>query len=501
MAAGALTIGMLSGWSGPGASRITREATQPAAARAAQTARAGAGAPGSGRSLELGPQAGEVGKPGHRPFASSADCGPTNGAGQAPWPTFGGNLARSGDGVGVPHAAGKLHQKWETQLDGAIYGQPLVAGGCLYVATENDTVYALDATTGVLRWRTHLASPVTSGLACAGDIDPSGITGTPALDAAAGTLWAVILTDVNGTAAHQVVELDASNGQLLRRQAIAMPGRDPTAEQERGALAISGGNVYIPFGGLYGDCGNYVGGVVSVPEAAGHVPGYWEVPTAREGGMWEPGGPDVLPDGNLLIADGNGAAGPGQPFDKSDAVIELSPGLKLIGYFAPTDWVQLNQSDGDLDSTGPAVLPHGMALEIGKAGVAYLVDTSHLGGVGGEVASVQVCGGGAYGADAVSGGTVYIPCGSGMQAVRASGRSLHVLWHSSGGSIGSPVVAGARVWEETNSGTLQGFNPATGQVVQTFNFPNPVTHFPWVVAVGSTLYAPDGMGVVALGGL
>jgi polyvinyl alcohol dehydrogenase (cytochrome) len=432
-------------------------------------------------------------------LSQTTGCGPTSGRGQAPWPEFDGNGARSGVGVSVAAPAGQVHQQWKTPvLDGAAYAQPLVAGGCLFVATEDNSVYAFNTSSGQLVWHTHLAVPVTSGLPC-GDIDPSGITGTPALDPATGMLWVVVLTNSGGGPSHQVVELKASTGQVERRQDIAMPGRLAAAEQERGALAVADGNVYIPLGGLFGDCSNYVGGVVSVPEKAGHAPGYWAVPTARGAGMWEPSGPDVLANGDLLIADGNGAASPGEPFDDSDAVIELSPSLRAVGDFAPSDWAQLNETDGDLDSTGPAVLPGSMSLIVGKAGTGYLLDTGHLGGVGGQVGSTQVCEGtGAFGADAVAGETVYVPCTDGLAAVAVSGRALHVLWHSSGGGEGSPVVAGGKVWEETPQGALFGINAATGAVSEELSFPSPVTHFPWLVAVGSNLYAPDGSSVVAL---
>ena len=440
-----------------------------------------------------------AGPSGGGPSGGGKACGPTNGGGEAPWPQFGGTGAHTGVGVSAAALAGPLRQEWTTPaLDGAVYGEPLVAGGCLFVATENDSIYAFSATTGGLRWQVHLAAPVTAGLPC-GDIDPSGITGTPVLDAAHGSLWAVVATSGSGGPTHELVELKASTGQVERRQAFAMPGRSAAAEQERGALTVAHGNVYVPMGGLFGDCSNYAGGVVSVPEASGHSPGYFEVPTARGAGMWEPSGPDVLANGDLLIADGNGAAGPGQSFDGSNAVIELSAGLKMTAYFAPSEWAAWDEDDLDLGSSGPAVLPGGMAFQAGKSGTGYLVDTSRLGGVGGQVASLQVCNGtGAFGADAVSGETVYVPCTNGLTALSVTGRSMHIVWHSSGGGEGSPVVAGSRVWEETPNGSLYGINASTGSIGETFSFPAPATHFPWVIAVDGTLYAPDGQRVTAL---
>jgi outer membrane protein assembly factor BamB len=436
------------------------------------------------------------------PHASpDAGCGPTGGAGEAPWPVFGGGPEHPADDPSAPGRAGRLRRVWESpQLDGAAYGQALVAGGCVYVATEDDSVYALDALNGSVRWRAHLASPVTGGLPC-GDISPSGITGTPVLDPLSGLIWAAIVSDGAHGAFHQLVGLSALDGRVVRRQRLSVPGTAPAAEQQRAALVAGGGNVYVAFGGLYGDCSNYLGAVASVPETGARPPVYWHVPTARGAGIWEPGGPDILPDGRLLLADGNGAAGANQPFDGSNAVYELTPGLAVAGYFAPSDWAKLNGSDLDLGSTGPAVLPGGLALAVGKDGVGYLVSTTHPGGTGHPVASGFICSGGAYGSDAVSGATVYVPCSSGVTAVAVGRRSFHVIWRASAGGAGELVVAGGEVFEETGDGRLVGLASSDGKPVQALDLPALATHFPWLVAVGSRLYAPAANRVVAFSGL
>jgi outer membrane protein assembly factor BamB len=419
----------------------------------------------------------------------------------AQWAEFGGNWGRADAGTGRAVAAARLTTRWRTPgLDGAIYAQPLVAGGCLLVATENDSVYAFNDADGRLVWRAHLASPVTSGLPC-GNIDPSGITGTPVVDAAHDALWVVVLTTSGGRPQHQLVELSLASGRTERRQVLSVPGRNPAAEQQRSALALSGSQVYAAFGGLFGDCDNYAGAVARASTAKASAIAYWSVPTGRGAAIWAPGGPAVLPDGELLVATGNGSAQPGQRFDGSNAVIQLSPALKMTSYFAPPNWAQLNQTDGDLGSTAPVLLPGGRAFEVGKTGTGYLIGTAHLGGVAGEVASAPVCSGGAYGADAVSGSTVYVPCTSGVVAVKAGRADLRVVWRSTSGGGGSPVVAGGRVWEDTRGGSLVELMPSTGRLVATRALPSPVTDFPWLVPVGTTLYASGGDYVVALGGL
>jgi len=371
------------------------------------------------------------------------------------------------------------------------------------VATENNTVYALDEGTGAVRWRVHVATPVTSNLPC-GNIDPSGVTGAPVLNPATGDLFVAVLTYLHGTPGHELVVLAASDGRVVREQPFAVPGKNPAAEQQRSALDEEDGNVYIALGGLYGDCNAYWGAIVSVPQSGG-TPGYWHVPTQNQAGIWEPGGPDVLPDGDLLFADGNGAGGPGQPFDGSNGVFELSPALHEVGVFGPTNWVQLNQQDLDLGSSAPAVLPGGVAVVVGKQGLAYLLDLAHLGGVGGQLAEAQVCPGsagqGAYGADAVDGHTVYFPCTSGPVAVQVHGRSLHVLWTASAGGTGVLMVAGSKLFEEDRDGTLYAFDIDNGRVVQEIHLAASGSDFPWVIALDDVLYAPNGSSIEAFSGL
>ena len=427
-------------------------------------------------------------------------CGSTSG--NAPWPNYGGNLAHSNLGVNVTGTPTTLSQAWMAGVDGAVYGQSLLAGGCLYVGTENDTVYAIDAANGLVVWHVHLATPVTSGLPC-GDISPSGITGTPAIDPATGVLWVVINTDVSGSPAHELVSMNSTNGNVLSTQVLAVPGTDPTAQGVRSAVDVANGDVYVTFGGLYGDCGSYLGAVAAVPETGGS-PTWYKVPTSNQAGMWEPGGPDILSNGDLLVADGNGAAGPGQPFDGGDAVIELTPNLSSAQYFAPSNWATLNSTDEDLGDTAPSVLPGNLGFQVGKNGTGYLFSTTTLGGVGGELYSAQICDttdDANYGGSAVSGDIVYVPCSDGITAVSVSGNSFSILWHSSGGGLGSIVLAGGDLFEQVQNGTLYEINASNGAVLQSLSLAAPGAHWPSLIVVGSTLYVENGGNMEAFSGV
>ncbi len=105
------------------------------------------------------------------------------------WWTYHRDPARSGVNAELA-AAGRVGASWTTNLDGAVYAQPLVVGGTLIAATENDSLYGLDPGTGAVRWRTHVASPVSRSALPCGNIDPLGITGTPAYDPASKLVFA-----------------------------------------------------------------------------------------------------------------------------------------------------------------------------------------------------------------------------------------------------------------------------------------------------------------------
>src|SRR5450755_2375904 len=183
------------------------------------------------------------------PVSPSASTAPAAPSGQdADWPTYDRTADRSGVSVSSP-AAGSVRSSWTVSVDGPVYAQPLIGGSEVIIATANDTVYALNESTGAVRWSRHLASPVPSGLPC-GNVDPSGITGTPVADTAAGRLWLVTFT-AQPAYRHTLWALSLSTGATVSQRAIDLSGSDPKAQQERGALTLLGSRVYVPFGGLY----------------------------------------------------------------------------------------------------------------------------------------------------------------------------------------------------------------------------------------------------------
>ena len=365
------------------------------------------------------------------------------------------------------------------------------------VATENDSLYALDQATGKVLWRAHVGTPVPlSELPC-GNIDPLGITGTPVYDASSGIVYAVAETSGYH---HVLVGISASDGRLEVERDIPAPDGQPRYDQQRPALTLQGGRVYVAFGGLAGDCGPYRGSVVGIPvSGSGPIISY-VVPTPREGAIWAPGGPVTGPDGTLYVSVGNGSEA-STSFDDSDSVTALSPDLHRTGVFAPVTWHGDNASDLDLGSTQPALLPGGMLLADGKSGTAYLVSSARLGGVGGQVDQAQVCP--AFGTAAVQGSTVYEPCEQGgLAAVSTAGSKIRVLWRGPENAWGSPVIGGGAVWvTDWKAGTLYELDQATGGIRASLGLGTPLPHFSSMSMAGTRAYLGTMDGVVSVSGV
>jgi len=414
----------------------------------------------------------------------------------ASWTVYHGDSSGLGVATGVT-AVGLSRRAWTSPpVDGQIYGEPLVWDGRIYVATENDTVYALSARTGAVAWSVHLGRPVPSASLPCGDITPSvGVTGTPVIDQSRNEIFVVADEDRNGTAAHILAGLDTSTGRIEMTRDVDPPGAQTTALLQRTGLTLDAGQVIFGFGGNDGDCASYRGRVVAVPETGGQ-PKYFTVDAAAgesQGAIWMGGAAPVVDDGgHVWVSTGNGSVySAAHAYDDSDSVLELSSSLRLVQFFAPADWPQNNSQDLDM-STAPVLLGDGQVLLTGKSRIVYLLSGAHLGGIGGQQASLaSACGNDIDGGAAVVGMTAYLPCTTGVVAVQAtsSPAGLRLLWTSRTGG-GPPIVAAGLVWTISLNGVLYGVDPASGQIRQQATIGTPANHF-------STPSAGDGLLLAA----
>lgn len=413
----------------------------------------------------------------------------------ATWPTYHQNAYRSGYVANGPK--GPLQRAWRRDLSGAVYGEPLLVKGVLVVATETDDVYGLRPRTGGVRWHVTLGRPQPrSGLPC-GDIDPLGVTGTPAYDAGTGSVFVAAET---AGGHHTLWALDPRTGaRRWHRGLDTLHDRNPKAEQQRSALLVTHGRVLTAFGGLYGDCGNYVGYVTSVATNGGGPVRSYAVPTAREAGMWATPGPVLGENGNVYASSGNGAQVSGR-WDRSDSVTELTPlTLQPRAVFSPSSWRDDNARDLDLGSMAPAMVRSVHRVVIaGKRGVVYLLRPG-LGGIGSDVRRLDGCA--AYGGAAVLGRTVLLPCRGqdAIRALRVGPSSLSWGW-TAPGVYSSPVVAGTKVYAaDASTGALVVLQLRDGKVLQRLAA-GPLPHFPSQIVSGDWVFVPTLQGVTAFRG-
>jgi outer membrane protein assembly factor BamB len=412
----------------------------------------------------------------------------------ADWTTYHGDAGRTGYRPTGPTGTPAL--AWHADLDGAVYGQPLVVGGQVLAATENDSIYGLELATGKVRWRAHVGTPVAQSTLPCGNIDPLGITGTPVYDPDSGLVFAVAET----TGYHHLfVGVDAKTGAVKVNRDIPTPDGQPRVNQQRAALLLAKGRVYVAFGGLAGDCGPYVGSVVGVPTSGTGPMISYRVPTGREGGIWQPAGPVLGAHDTIYVSVGNGdATDASDPYDGTDSVLALGTDLHRTGYYAPTTWAEDNAGDQDLGSMAPAVLPDNRVFIAGKRGTGYLLRADNLGGLGHEITQQDVCR--AFGGPAYQGGTLYVPCGDGgPAAVSLTNDKIKVRWRGPTDADGSPVLTPNTMWiPSTSRGILYAVDTRTGTTLHQVALGTALPHFASPTLAGGTVLLGTTHGIVAV---
>lgn len=382
---------------------------------------------------------------------------------------------------------------WSASVDADVYASPLIVNGHVIVATENNTVYSLDVFTGSVVWTIHLGDPVDARSLPCGNIGPvTGITGTPAVDPATSRVYVVAFLRSRH---HMLFALSLVDGKVVSQQDIDPAGSNPSVQQQRGALSIGSGFVYVPLGGLYGDCGAYHGYLVGVPLAGGTARLY-RVPSAEGAGIWTPQGASIASDGSVYVVTGNATGGSG--FGYSNSVVQLSPDLSsVVSYFAPSNWAALNASDTDLGSVGATLLPGGLVMSIGKQGVVYVLRAGSLGGIGGQLVNRHVCSGAWGGTAWMEPSTVFVPCADGLFKLVVTSSSVQVEWYGRP-SLGSPIISAGAVWAiDSTSATLYALDPSDGHVLFTSNLGH-AAHFATPAATDGFVVAPAGQTVVAI---
>ena len=323
------------------------------------------------------------------------------------------HLSRDGlyiDAAFTPGNAANLTRdmSFNGAVAGNVHAQPLyIEGGpkgpMVIVVTASNNVYALNATTGTPIWsRTDIGPAATSGFLC-GNENPVGIIGTPAVDLATRSLFFNAMIQ-GSPLKHFIYSLNVDTGATRSGWPVdvsaAVPPFDSRVHEDRGALAVVNGIVYVPYSGYFGDCGDYHGTVVGVHIDNPSMVAAWRT-VGGKGGIWGHSG--VASDGtNMFVITGNGSLPPPANWSGSEAIIRLQAGPTFTGqptdFWAPGNWQSLDTGDTDLGGCSailidvPGATPSHLVLALGKDGNAYLVNRDNLGGVAGPVTSLGVDG-------------------------------------------------------------------------------------------------------------
>ena len=331
-------------------------------------------------------------------------------------------------------------------VDGQIYAQPLYMSGItisgkgthnvVFVATENDSVYAFDAdaNTGVNAtplWQASLlnaahgagtgASSIPYGNVSTTDIMPIvGITGTPVIDPSTGTMYLVSATLEGGNYFQRLHALDITSGAEKFGGPVNLSGTvsgngngssggvlnfDMKWENNRAGLLLLNGIVYIAFA-AHGDNGPWHGWILAYNAATLSQTSVWCSSANGVGaGVWMSGtgiAADTLnptgnsPGGRLFVATGNGTFDAKTPYtntmDYGDSLVRLhlNNGVMTVADdFTPLNQSALNGADEDVASGGIIILPDQtgahthLLMQTGKEGRFYIVDRDNMGGFNG----------------------------------------------------------------------------------------------------------------------
>ena len=317
----------------------------------------------------------------------------------------------------------------EFSVDGQIDGQILYLNqvaipgvgnkNVLYFATENDSVYAVDADSvsgaaATVFWKTRTLPtgdvPLTPSDAGCGYINPVGIMSTPVIDRSRNAIYVVASSkNSSGTIAHRLHALNLTTGAELFGGPTTITATFPgtggnsngttvtflsKAQQERAALLESSGRIYTAWSGYDGDCGSYSAWVISFSADSLAQTGAIDlVPSTSGAGIWLGGG-GLAADaaGNVYFPTGNAFGGntPGIKSDYGDTFVKLGPSapLTVADYFAPSIAISDDNLDEDLGSAAALLLPdlvdsggttRHLAFVAGKDQQMYVVDRDNMG--------------------------------------------------------------------------------------------------------------------------
>ncbi|HEY2607033.1 MAG TPA: pyrrolo-quinoline quinone [Paraburkholderia sp.] len=411
--------------------------------------------------------------------------------------------------------------------DGKVDAQPLfveslaIAGGThnvLYVVTEHDSVYALDADSGTQLWQVSTLGKnetPSDDLGCGQITKEIGITSTPVIDrsrGAHGTIYLVAMSkDASGGYHQRVHALDlASGAELLNgptEVAATYPGNGanssnghvvfaPAAYAERAGLLLLGGVIYTTWTS-HCDLGAYTGWIMAYSADTLQQTSVLNLtPNGSGGAIWMSGAGPASDGTSIYLMGGNGTfdttlnsnSFPAQGnFGNSFVKLGTTGGLAVADYFAMSNTVQESNADEDLGSGGALVLPdltdangvvQHLTLGTGKDDIIYVLNRDSMGKFNAASNNIyqeiqETMHGGEFGMPAYFNGRVYFgSVGDNLKAFTVTNAllstaptaqtSMTFAYPGTTPSISANGSANGIVWAAENGTTaaLHAFDPA-----------------------------------------
>jgi hypothetical protein len=372
--------------------------------------------------------------------------------------------------------------------NGNMYASPLYlengpgGTGAFFAVTIGNDVFALDETTGAVLWKANIGgAPSNNGSGC-GNVAPLGILSTPVIDGTAKKIYVAGAIGTTSTMRHELHAISTDDGTdemtggwpvdvtKVTSGSIAFNAAT-TAQNQRGALSLVGGTIYVPYGGHAGDCGKYHGWVVGIKASDPTMIGAWATGGIGEG-IWCAGG--MASDGTgVFAATGNDLTRMTTHIDSEEVVRVTGLGVldktSAQNYFYPLRWMTMdglggNGNDYDLGSVNPIYVEVDSAttyvVQIAKDGHLYILDSKNLGGMGGQKVDFVVA---------------------------SEGMSIHTVPAAYKTAMGLHVVF------TTDAGAMCPTGGPSGKVVMSVLIPTGASPKPtvsWCATLGSPVTAP-----------
>jgi|SRR5579872_87997 len=408
-------------------------------------------------------------------------------------------------------------------------GVNITAGGnqgthdVVYIASGNNTVYAIDANSGAVLLTTNLGKPVFAPLGCNNNGPHVGVDSTPVIDVAANTLYLIAYTQGKNGPAYTLHVLDLGNLTDKLNPTVVSASHtlsngttfafSAKYQRQRPGLLLANGNLYAGFGSFCDYSANVSRGWLLGWNASTLAP----LPANQMNdtqasspdsfflsSIWMSGyGPAADDSGNVLFVTGNSDYS-GTTYDGvtniQESVVKVAPSLTdVVDLFTPSNQSSLDQGDADFGSGGVLILPDQsgstphLAVAAGKYGTMYFMNEDSLGGYSTSNNNVL----GSYYVGGCWCGESYFVDHDGAARVVSSGGNQALVWKlqtspnvtltqvaqspslksgQSGGfftSVSSNGNSNTIVWALTrpvsptnNSVTLVAFNPDAGKTMK-----------------------------------